>query len=133
MNEQNGSMRRAAAQLVDCMDCWFEPYPRHCVMTLNKTLYPLLSTGSTLERSNTNEKLLTETYSINTNKNAGQCMIPCYCTNTYDKNAPLARMNSSFLSMVHCRATKCSLHNMLLRGAYFVGSILRFYSAFLPL
>ena len=26
--------------------CWFEPHLRHCIVSLSKTLYPLLSTGS---------------------------------------------------------------------------------------
>ena len=29
--------------------CRFEPHCRHCVVSLKKTLYPLLSTGSTQE------------------------------------------------------------------------------------
>ena len=29
--------------------CGFEPHQRHFVMSLSKTLYPLLSTGSTQE------------------------------------------------------------------------------------
>ena len=29
--------------------CGFEPHQRHCVVHLSKTLYPLLSTGSTQE------------------------------------------------------------------------------------
>ena len=28
---------------------WFETHQKHCVVSLNKTLYPLLSTGSTQE------------------------------------------------------------------------------------
>ena len=28
---------------------WLEPYQRHCVVSLNKTLYLLLSAGSTQE------------------------------------------------------------------------------------
>ena len=29
--------------------CEFEPYRRHCVVSVSKTLYPLLSAGSTQE------------------------------------------------------------------------------------
>ena len=29
--------------------CGFEPHQRHCIVALSKTLYPLLSTGSTQE------------------------------------------------------------------------------------
>ena len=29
--------------------CWLEPHWRHCLVSLSKTLYPLLSTGSTQE------------------------------------------------------------------------------------
>ena len=29
--------------------CWFKPQRRHCVVSLSKTLYPLLSPGSTQE------------------------------------------------------------------------------------
>ena len=32
-------------------DSWFEPYWRHCVVPLRKTLYSLLSIGSTRETS----------------------------------------------------------------------------------
>ena len=31
--------------------CGFEPHRRHCIVSLSKTLYPLLSTGSTQEDS----------------------------------------------------------------------------------
>ena len=33
--------------------CWFEPHlwPNHCVVSLSRTLYPLLSTGSHQEDS----------------------------------------------------------------------------------
>ena len=31
--------------------CWFELHWKHCVLSLNNTLYPLLSTGSTQETS----------------------------------------------------------------------------------
>ena len=39
--------------LVECLTgdlggCWFKPQ-RHCVVSLSKTLYPLLSAGSTQE------------------------------------------------------------------------------------
>ena len=27
-------------------DCGFEPHWKHCIVSLSKTLYPLLSTGS---------------------------------------------------------------------------------------
>ena len=45
------------AQLVECWtsrsrDCCLESHPRHCVVSVTKTLYPLISTGMT-------EKLLT--------------------------------------------------------------------------
>ena len=45
--------------------CEFEPHGRHCVVSWSKTLYPLLSTGSTQEPMKTGnhpdltEKLLT--------------------------------------------------------------------------
>ena len=40
----------------------FEPHWRHCVVSLSKTLYPLLSTGSTQEDlTDMTEKLLTGT------------------------------------------------------------------------
>ena len=40
--------------------CRFEPHRRHCVVSLSKTVYPLLSTGLTQEdRPNMAEKLLT--------------------------------------------------------------------------
>ena len=29
--------------------CWFEPHRRHCIVSLSKTLYLLLSTGATQE------------------------------------------------------------------------------------
>ena len=29
--------------------CWFKSHQRHCVVSLSKTIYPLLSTGSTKE------------------------------------------------------------------------------------
>ena len=31
--------------------CGFEPHPRHCIVSLSKTLYPLLSSGSIKEDS----------------------------------------------------------------------------------
>ena len=45
-------------------------HQRHCVVSLSKTLYPLLSTGSNHEdgkRSQHDEKMLTETKIIKTN------------------------------------------------------------------
>ena len=41
---------------------WVEPHQRHCIVSLIKTLYPLLSTGSTQkDPTDITEKLLTGT------------------------------------------------------------------------
>ena len=37
---------------------WFQPHGRHCVVSLSKILYPLLSTGSTQEAFPMTKKLL---------------------------------------------------------------------------
>ena len=36
---------------------WFEIHSRHCVVSLSKTIYPLLSTGSTQEVSEDDSKI----------------------------------------------------------------------------
>ena len=36
---------------LECLSCWFKPPWMHCIESLNKTLYPLLYTGSTQEIS----------------------------------------------------------------------------------
>ena len=42
--------------------CRFEPHQSHCIVSLSKTLYPLLSTGLTQEdRPDMTEKLLNGT------------------------------------------------------------------------
>ena len=57
--ESSGSVGRALDW--GWKGCWFEPHcrQRHCVVSLSKTLYPLLSTGSTSGRHIPTEKLLT--------------------------------------------------------------------------
>ena len=37
--------------VIECSSCWFKPPWRHCIVSLSKTLYPLLFTGSTKEMS----------------------------------------------------------------------------------
>ena len=46
---------------------WFEAPLRHCLMSLSKTLYPLLSTGSNLKTSQHDWKLVTWRLSIISN------------------------------------------------------------------
>ena len=49
--------------------CGFEPYRRHCIVSLSKTHLSLLSTGSTQEyRPDITEKMLTGTKRIKSNK-----------------------------------------------------------------
>ena len=45
--ERSGSVGRALDW--GLKGCKFETHPSHCVVSLSKTLYPLLSTGSTHE------------------------------------------------------------------------------------
>ena len=52
-----------------CRGCGFEPHRRYWIVSLSKTLYPQLSTGSTQEdRPNMTEKLLTGMYRNRSNK-----------------------------------------------------------------
>ena len=50
---------RYKSKCIKMKDSWFEPYWRHFIVSLCKTLYPLLSTGSMSETSPLDLKLLT--------------------------------------------------------------------------
>ena len=49
INEEHGGSSSGRVLYLRSRGCGFEPHKRHCIVSMSKTLNPLLGTGSTQE------------------------------------------------------------------------------------